>query len=233
MVHSYSLIRRGILAFGVLIFNSNNMKRISLVLLFVVLSVGAVLSQVPVTVNFNSTNTGRSINVLASKQFHDRHELGGGLSFNINKPHGNDDQTSLFRKRMFSEKPIEFFGLEGFYQIHFLKNLPHVDFFAFYDIQYRYAHTRPLVAYNTYMLWGPFHWVEQNLGIGLTVDIWKNLFLIQRVGGGIGLIIGQNENAGTDFVVPVANDTSDGRLIKRKTEWMFDYLLTVGIGYRF
>ena len=49
-----------------------------------VLGFFAMNAQIPVTINFNSTNTGRSINVLASKLLGGRHELGGGLCFNIN-----------------------------------------------------------------------------------------------------------------------------------------------------
>lgn len=183
-------------------------------------------AQVPVTVDFNSTNSGRSINVLASKQFHNRHELGGGICFNINKQSANDDQFNLFRKHLYAIHPYEFFGVEGFYQIHFLKNLEHIDLFAFYDIQYRFAHTRNWFGKTPdgnrdYVFWGPFHWVEQNVGIGFTVDIWKNLFLIQRIGAGCTMIIGENING------PMVGDKNP------KTYAEINYLLTAGIGYRF
>lgn len=184
-------------------------------------------TQVPVLVDFNSTGSGRSINMLASKQFHNRHELGGGICININKQTLNDDQFCVFRKRMYSIQPIEFFGVEGFYQIHFLKNLEHIDLFAFYDIQYRFSHCRSWFGDYTeegkriYILYGPFHWIEQNIGIGFSVDIWKNLFLIQRIGGGINLIVGYGK--------PEYN----AMIAKPMTEWEFGYLLSSGIGYRF
>lgn len=189
-----------------------------------IIGLATLKGQVPVVVNFNSTNTGRSIDVLASKIIDGRHELGGGLCFNINKQTANDDQSNVYRKRLYAGNPWEFFGAEGFYQVHFLKNLPHVDLFAFYDIQYRFAHTRFSThpTSGVYSTFGPFHWIEQNVGLGFSVDIWKNLFLIQRLGGGVSFIVGKDKP-----------HNPDGILKTQQTVTMLDYLYTVGLGYRF
>ena len=183
-------------------------------------------AQVPITVDFNSTNTGRSINVLVSKQFGGRHELGGGIRFNINKRVANDDQHCIFRKRMFATKPLHYFGIEGFYQIHFLQSLEHLDLFAFYDIQYCYSTNimTPDPAYANYIYAGPYHWLEHNIGIGFTVNIWKNLFFTQRLGGGGFLVLGKGDNNANAILL---------EQYLHPCSFEFGYLFSTGIGYRF
>ena len=196
-----------------------------------------VTAQIRVYPVFNSVISGRSINLLASKQIKNRHEFGGGLRININKFAHNDDQDNIFKKRMYATKPLHYFGMEGFYQIHFLQKLPHIDLFAFYDVQVCYSTTGnrllefdvdPITeecTHNTYFRhFGPFTWIEQNIGIGFTVDIWKNIFITQRLGGGVNFILGKD--------APFS-ETKDYYLIKTPFEFEFGYLLSVGIGYRF
>ena len=190
-----------------------------------------VTAQIRVYPVFNSVISGRSINLLASKQIKNRHEFGGGLRININKFAHNDDQDNIFKKRMYATKPLHYFGIEGFYQIHFLKKLPHIDLFAFYDIQVCYSTTGnrfnefdPITMEEYFRHFGPFTWIEQNIGIGFTVDIWKNIFITQRLGGGVNFILGKD--------APFS-ETKDYYLIKTPFEFEFGYLLSVGIGYRF
>ena len=201
------------------------------------------MTQVRIFPVFNSDISGRSINVLASGQIKDRHEFGGGLRFHINKYAQNDDQNNIFAKRMYATKPIHFFGLEGFYQVHLFQKLPHIDIFAFYDIQVSYSTTRNRfyspaginadsngiisngddLLYKLYKrTFGPFTWIEQNIGIGFTVDIWKNIFFTQRLGAGTTFILGRDTRK---------PDTP--LLWKPPFEYEFGYLLSVGIGYRF
>ena len=184
------------------------------------------MAQIWVYPVFNSITSGRSINILASAQVKNRHEFGGGLRININKYIHNDDQHKIYFKRMFATKPLHYFGVEGFYHIHLLQKLQHIDFFAFYDIQLVYSTTGN--RFESYVFnmahFGPFTWIEQNIGIGFTVDIWKNFFLIQRLGGGAHFILGYDKPF---------SDTKNDYLIKKLFEWEFGYLLNVGIGYRF
>ena len=211
------------------------MKNVILIFTFS-LFLQSAMAQIRVVPVFNSTHSGRSINVLASGQIKNRHELGGGLRININKYAHNDDQNNIFKKRMKAIEPIHYFGLEGFYQVHVFQKLPHIDIFAFYDIQLTYAPVlnrielletdpvsgqRVLVEHN--FIHGPFTWIEQNIGIGFTVDIWKNVFFTQRLGGG------------TNFILGIDKRKTDGspRLAKPPFEFAFGYLLSVGIGYRF
>jgi len=194
-------------------------------------------AQVRVFPVFNSTGTGRSVNLLASAQVKNRHEFGGGLRININKYAHNDDQLNLYFKRMFATKPLHYFGVEGFYHVHLLQKLQHIDFFAFYDIQVAYSTTGnrdyrhdsdPLTGEcelsNPFIHFGPFTWIEQNIGIGFTVDIWKNFFLTQRLGGGAHFILGYDKPF---------SDTKNDYIIKDPFTWEFGYVLSVGIGYRF
>lgn len=196
-------------------------------------------SQVRVSTVFNSIYSGRSINVLASGQTkNSRHEFGGGLRININKFAHNDDQFNIFKKRMYATKPLHYFGIEGFYQIHFLQNLQHIDLFAFYDIQVCYSTTGNRVPPWSINLetgyvefigeqfrhFGPFTWIEQNIGIGFSVDIWDNVYLTQRLGVGVAFILGEDK--------PV-NENKDYLLLKNSFENEFGYLLSAGIGYRF
>ena len=193
------------------------------------------IAQVRVFPVFNSDYSGRSINVLASGQVKNRHEFGGGLRFYINKYAHNDDQNNIFKKRMWATKPIHYFGIEGFYQVHLFQKLPHIDFFAFYNIQLFYSTVRNRIEllktdpvtkerglreYN--YIFGPFTWIEQNIGIGFTVDIWNNIFFTQRLGGGTTFILGRDTRKPDTPLLWKPPFTSE-----------FGYLLSVGIGYRF
>lgn len=193
------------------------------------------IAQVRIFTDFNSVISGRSINILASGQVKNRHEFGGGLRININKMAHNDDQNNVYKKRMFATKPIHYFGLEGFYHIHLFQKLKHIDIFAFYNVQLTYSTTRNrmFVPRNQYdgitcctehiVNFGPFTWLEQNIGIGFTVDIWKNIFITQRLGAGACFILGLDN----------PKEERDYYLIKEKFTYEFGYLLSVGVGYRF
>jgi hypothetical protein len=200
------------------------MKSLKRTLVFIILVglIQSLTSQVRVAADFNSVISGRSINVLASGQVKNRHEFGGGLRININKYIHNDDQNNFFKKRMYATKPLHYFGLEGFYQVHIFQKLKQIDLFAFYDIQLSYSTTgnRFNPYYDDMVHFGPFTWIEQNIGIGFTVDIWNNIFFIQRLGGGTNFILGEHHDKNNDL--PKTSFTNE-----------FGYLLSAGIGYRF
>ena len=202
-----------------------SIKKIAIIIVFAGFLQNA-MAQIRVSPVFNSIGSGRSINLLASGQVKNRHEFGGGLRININKHAHNDDQHNIFKKRMYATKPLHYFGIEGFYHIHLLQKLQHIDFFSFYDIQLVYSTTgnrfesfQPIMDH-----YGPFTWIEQNIGIGFTVDIWKNFFLTQRLGGGVRFILGEDAPP---------SEEKPYWLVKFPFEWEFGYVLSVGIGYRF
>ena len=214
------------------------MKKSLKKVVFVIVFTGFVQSsfaQIRVCPVFNSIGSGRSINLLASGQIKNRHELGGGLRININKYTHNDDQDNMLKKRMYATKPLHFFGIEGFYQIHLLQKLQYIDFFTFYDIQVCYSTTGNRWTFTTekdpisgkYVMahFGPFTWIEQNIGVGFTVDIWKNFFFVQRLGGGTRFVLGIDK--------PLSETKDHLWQNKEPFTFEFGYLLSVGIGYRF
>ena len=178
-----------------IIFFKYHMKNKIKIIVFIIVLAGFIqnsTAQVRVYPVFNSITSGRSINILASGQFKNRHELGGGLRININKYAHNDDQSKIYFKRMYATKPLHYFGIDGFYHIHFLQKLQHIDFFAFYDIQVCYSTTGNRMPFESEMRhFGTFTWIEQNIGIGFSVDIWKNFFITQRLGAGTNFILGR------------------------------------------
>ena len=209
----------------------NIIKKIAILIAFVGLMQNSI-AQVRVYPTFNSITSGRSINLLASTQVKNRHELGGGLRVNININDVNKYVHSewfdySFKKQMFATKPLHYFGIEGFYQIHLFPKLQCIDFFAFYDIQLVYSTAGNTIDkvelnpktgsmdYKYFLHLGPFTWIEQNIGIGFTVDIWKNIFFTQRFGGGTCIVLGKDNYLGNE------------------PSCEFGYMLSVGIGYRF
>lgn len=203
------------------------MKNTILIIIFAFF-LQSITSQTRIIADFNSVMSGRSINILASRQVKNRHEFGGGLRININKFAHNDDQDNIFKKRMYATKPLHYFGIEGFYQVHIFQKLKHIDLFAFYDIQVCYSTTgyRDRSRYDyakgefTMRYFGPFTWIEQNVGIGFTVDIWNNIFLIQRLGGGACFILGKDTPP---------DENKNYYLVKNSFEWGFGYLFSVGV----
>ena len=213
-----------------------SIKKIAVIIVFAGFMQSSI-AQIRVYPVFNSVHSGRSINLLASGQVKNRHELGGGLRVNINKFAHNDDQYNILKKRMYATKPLHYFGIEGFYHVHLLQKLQHIHFFAFYDIQVCYSTTgnrmpeyrvNPITGEcehsEPFKHFGPFTWIEQNIGIGFTVDIWKNFFITQRLGGGAHFILGKDK---------LPNESKNYFLFKEKFTYEFGYVLSVGIGYRF
>lgn len=188
-------------------------------------------SQTQIQTAYNSTFSGRSITISASQLVKDHHEFGGGLRININSLKHPDDQMNVYYKRLFATQALQYFGVEAFYHLHFLRRWKHVKPFAFYDLQSTYSKTRSRVflpyaydvngevLYKEHVIFsGPFVWVEQNIGIGFTANLFSNLFMYQKIGGGIALIYGRD------------TQINNGRNIY---EWEFCPLINTGIGYRF
>ena len=208
----------------------NTIKKLAIAIVFAGLVQNG-MAQVRVSTVFNSIGSGRSINLLASRQVKNKHELGGGLRLNINinnanKYVHNEFLDYSFKKRMYATKPLHYFGIEGFYQIHLFQKLQCIDFFAFYDIQLVYSTAgntvfefnpkKGISEYKYFLYLGPFTWVEQNIGIGFTVDIGKNFFFTQRLGGGACIVLPKQ----SDYWAS-------------EPAYEFGYMLSAGIGYRF
>jgi hypothetical protein len=187
-------------------------------------------SQNNLSLSFNSTASGRNIAVAYSTTFKSKHELGGAVRFNINSEKHPDNQTHFFLNRLFATELIHYFGLETYYRRNIVEKWTCLKPYLFYDLQSSYSTTfnRMIypytfdyngdVLYKEYIEnFGPFLWIEQNIGLGFKVNIAKSFYLFQNIGGGVMFILGKEEK------LPITYD---------KFELEFGYLLSVGVAYR-
>ncbi len=196
------------------------------------LSAILLFGQNSVFVGFNSTMPGRNIALNYSFPKGDNN-FTFGMHININKLHHNDDQGKVFVKRLYATKPLHFFGLNFCYERNILKKWQKLKPFVFYDFQYSYSTTRnrffiPHFYYEpeNILLWsehirfrGPFHWVDNTIGIGFNVDINDKFYMKQKLGYGRTLVLGY-----------------DDELLGKIFNWFsseFGGHFSVSIGYRF
>ncbi len=176
-----------------------------------------VFAQVDLLTSFNSTPSGRNISLTISKTNSATHEFGAGLRYNIGMLAMPDDQQNIYYKRLYPSTFAQHFGVQGFYHRYILKSWEHVNPFLFYDIQAAYSTTRNNNCYSENTVrFGPFTWVEQNVGVGFKVDLADRFFISQKIGVGGMLIFG-----------------SDEQLLKTSANWEFGGLINFGVGYRF
>jgi hypothetical protein len=179
---------------------------------------------------FNATASGRNVAVAYSTTFKSKHELGGALRFNINSEKHPDNQDHVFLNRLFATELTHYFGLQTYYRRNIVEKWHCIKPYLFYDLQSSYSTTfnrmvlpytydfNGDVLYKEYLRnYGPFLWIEQNIGMGFKVNIAKSFYLFQNIGGGVMFILGKEEK------LPITYD---------KFEWEFGYLLSVGVAYR-
>ncbi len=189
------------------------------------------IAQTQINTGFNSTMAGRNITIGLSKTINNKHEFGGGLRYNINKLAHNDDQNKVFYKRLYATKPLHYIGVVGFYHRNIFRQWEHIKPFVFYDLQATYSTTRnsmflpysydtngDVLYKNCIENFGPFTWVEQNVGIGFKVDLFGNWFFQQKVGVGTTFILGYDKQLLGKYF--------------NWFDWEFGALLNVSIGYR-
>jgi hypothetical protein len=194
--------------------------------------VNQLLAQRSLQASFNSTMAGRSITIGLSKTKNTKHEFGGALRINLNKIAHNDDQNKSYYKRLYATKAIHFFGIQGFYHRYLFPNWHHVKPFLFYDLQATYstARNRMLLPhtydtngdllYKEYIkFFGPYTWIEQNIGFGFKADLFGNWFIHQKLGVGTTFVLGYDKKRLDKYFDWFA--------------WEFGTLIHIGIGYRF
>ena len=180
---------------------------------------------------FNSTHSGRNFSIIYSNILDGKNEIGGGLRFNINQYAHPDDQNNIFYKRLYATNPLHYFGIEAFYNRYIFTNLGNMKPYLFYDIQatysttfnrmclpYTYADDGEMLYKKYEEYFGPYTWIEQCVGLGFNVDIFRNWFFTQKVGIGACFIFGK------EYQIP---STWSG------FSWEVGLLYNVGIGYRF
>lgn len=190
----------------------------------------SLLAQKDITLNFNSTGSGRNITLGLSKPLNKKSEIAVGLRFNINTLKMPDDQNHVFIKRLYAMNFFEHLGIQGNYRHSLFSNWESIKPYYFYDLQITYSSTRSVaflpydIEYTTgdylykryVIIAGPYFWTEHNIGIGFKAHIYKNFYLFQNFGvGGIFII-------GKDIKRPETYD---------KFSFEFGYLISSGIAY--
>lgn len=213
------------------------MKKILIIILIITNSL-SVFSQ-SINLGFNSTHSGR--NITTQYEFKKKNsEYSFGLGFNINKLAHNDNQNNIYKKRLYATKPYHHINVNFTYQYYILtEKVKNIHLFVFYDLQAKYSTTRNeffypygydstlvvnnpsqgIIYYQYITNFGPFLWLENNIGIGFTADLSDRFYLKQRLGFGADFILGYGD-----------------KLFTRQFKW-FDYEFSghfnVSVGYRF
>ena len=165
--------------------------------------------------SFNSTATGRNVSFSVSK-IKNNAELGIGIRYNMGMLAMPDNQNHIFYKRLYPSNFNQHWGVKTFFNYSVLTNWEHIAPFVFCAIDVSYSATRNVISNTTTHRHGPFTWVEPYLGLGCKVNLPKNFYLEQKIGGGGMLILGK-----------------DDILMKNKPAWEFGGILSAGIGYHF
>jgi hypothetical protein len=86
-------------------------------------------------------------------------------------------------------------------------------------IPFTYSSEGEVLYIERIEIFGPYTWVEQNIGIGYKVNLKGNWYLQQKIGFGTSFILGYEK-----------------KLLVKYFDWFsweFGYLVSFGIGYRF
>ncbi|HPE39863.1 MAG TPA: hypothetical protein PLI77_02110 [Bacteroidales bacterium] len=157
-----------------------------------------------------STGTGKNVTLSYSKEYKSM-EFGIGLGCNINSIKQPDDQPNIYYKRLYATKPLHFLNFNLYYNQHIFNRFDQFKPYIFYDFQMKYSTTRSNMyiidridstiissdpadqyLYRNYTeYFGPFLWIENNLGLGMKINITEKLFISQKIGLGIHFIIGE------------------------------------------
>ncbi len=191
-----------------------------------------------VNFGFNSTDSGRNI-TMQYEWTKGKNEFSFGLGFNFNKFAHNDDQEKLYKKRIYATKIYHRLNLDLTYQVYILENkIKNIHPFAFFDNQMKYSTTRNrtfipfdydstlvtndpaqgVIYRESIDYYGPFLWIENNVGLGFRADITERFYIKQRFGVGIDFILGHEDQI----------------LSRRFTwyDWEFSTLMHFSVGMR-
>jgi len=170
------------------------------------------LSGQSVNFGFNSTDSGK--NVSFQYEFSKgMNEFSFGIGVNINDFRQIEMRSDLYRKKLYATKGHHFVNLNFTFQRYFIKD-DKVCFnpFIFYDLQAKYStaaflstfieydstlvQTRPeqgIVGRQHLDYFGPFYWLENNIGVGFKAMLTEKLYIKQRFGAGMNLILGHDD----------------------------------------
>ncbi len=190
-------------------------------------------------VSFGYTNNVTRSNVILalSTDVGKGHEIGAGLRYFIADTRTSPDlENYIFYKRQSPINVAQRFGANLFYHYYFYRKKDWLYLFVFYDLQMSYAPTFTDLKYyqgittvngeasssqytSEKFRFGPFLWLENNIGIGLRVNIAKGFYLSQKAGIGAVFLAGKD-----DRLVPYV----------RKYPFIvdFSYMYHIALGYR-
>lgn len=114
---------------------------------------------------------------------------------------------------MFGTKPIHHLNIDFTYQRYIFPEIETIEPFVFYDMQIKYSTTfnrlvlpfaydsslvvnKPEegILYREYIeFFGPFTWVENNIGIGFKAMLSERVYIKQRFGVGVYFILGHED----------------------------------------
>ena len=187
------------------------------------------------TISFNTSTLRESLVIGYSRTIHQTHEIEFGVRYHLNSLIMPDDQESIYYRRMYASNLVQHFGLQLGYNWYFLPRLEHLKPFVFYELQAAYSTTRNHGYGYTYYInegtsqleeylesFGPFLWLQNTIGVGFKVNIWKSFYLFEKIGFNATQIIGNDEK-----LVP------DPIQLSKSMVNEFGYLISVGFGYRF
>lgn len=162
-------------------------------------------NQIDMTINL--IESGRNFTFDYSRMIKDKHEIGSGIRININRITQQDDQSNFYYRRLYASEFYQYFGIHAFYHLYFFNKLPHLKPFIFYDFQITKSTTRSnlfvpatvdtsgnILYRNFIEYFGPFVWIDQNLGIGFKINVYKSVSIIEKFGLGFTWIIGEDKH---------------------------------------
>src|SRR5690554_1149745 len=191
-----------------------------------------------INIAFNSTASGRNL----TGQYETtkgKNEFSFGVGVNLNNLRQIEIHDDIYRKKLFATKPHHHINLNFTYQRYvFVDKVKCLEPFLFYDLQAKHAvaaHLTNYVDYDSTLVagrleegivymefmeyFGPFFWIENNIGIGFKTMLTENLYIKQRFGVGVNFILGY------EYKLSPA--------VYKWFDWEFSSLLHFSVGYRF
>lgn len=212
--------------------NENTMKyKIKIFMSFIILIIPFfTFSQKELRLNYNSMASGMNFSITYGIVNSQENEIGIGIRYNINSLKHPDDQFNSYYKRLFATKFLHFVGIEAFFHQRVIKKWKIVKPFLFFNSQVSYSTTRnrsflPVgydangdVLYKEFIdIFGPYLWIEPNIGIGYNAILNKHFFITSKLG----------------FEVMLLNGEDKKRLNAETFIREFGYSFSFSVGYRF
>jgi hypothetical protein len=206
-------------------------------------------AQVNLSALYNDNSDGHSA-LLTVALHYKHHEFGIGAGVNINHLHEPSNQGNFSYNQLYAQKPAQYLRVQTFYHFYPFPQWKYCQPVIFYDLQYSHAMIRnrgyspisvawgdtslyPFTAYALDTIYfGPFHWINQSIGIGVTIRLYQNLFLVQKVGMGISLRVGAKRNE-HGFLVGTSEDGVGASTFIPPIDYDIGYVLQLGLSYRF